>query len=178
MGERKFFVRRGVCCWNVLLFRLCLGCIRCSDAFRSSPAGCPTFCRQKVVSRQSHPIARRFQLALLGDFDMGVVTQIKDLDNTPKNVAKGAKSGLIGGVADKVGLYRCSVALPFFGFVRTAQIKSPILSATAPKHSHTYVCSKFLNSECEQGNRCNSEFAPWFALQNQSGFSACERLCL
>ncbi|MBQ4088230.1 MAG: hypothetical protein IJC78_08295, partial [Clostridia bacterium] len=37
-----------------------------------------------LMSRQSHPIAQRFQLALLGDFDMGVVTQIKDLDNTPK----------------------------------------------------------------------------------------------
>ena len=91
--------------------------------------------------------------------------QLSVVRKLAKNVAKGAKSGLIGGVADKVGLYRCSVALPFFGFVRTAQIKSPILSATAPKHSHTYVCSKFLNSECEQGNRCNSEFTPWFATQ-------------
>ena len=103
--------------------------------------------------------------------------QLSVVRKLAKNVAKGAKSGLIGGVADKVALYRCSVAFPFFGFVRTAQIKSEILSATAPKHSHTYVCSKFLNSECEQGNRCNSEFTPWFALQNQSGFSACDRLC-
>ena len=112
-----------------------------------------------LMSRQSHPIAQRFQLALLGDFDMGVP---KGADPCYPNQrfgqhSKGTKNHRKG---RKIGIYWWGNALLWvseavrfiesFRFCANFAIKNQgFLIAAAPKDSHAFACSSFLKTGCE-----------------------------